>query len=87
MTAAATINQTQAEYWLDHNGKWRIATKSHHCDGIGTGAKNACQGYGRILPGHRYLDTGEIIRPPYGTMKMCVGCAYRDAYEGRNYGH
>lgn len=58
---------TVEDYWRDLHGdacRWRTARKAHIC-GHRPDPVHA------IEPGERYLDTGELIDPPWRTWKVC----------------
>ena len=67
--------QTQADFWFKAGpAKWRKCRKAFPCHGLGGSLHvNHCDHV--VEPGERYLDTGEVTDPPFGTARMCAVCA------------
>ena len=62
---------TEAEFWVERGGMWRKARRLLHC------ANRRCH-HAPILPGTRYLDTGErAMNATWATIKECAECAAR----------
>jgi len=63
---------TEAQFWIDRGGLWRVARKQFRC------ANHTCK-HARILPGTRYVDTNERTQDGvWATMKICPECAARE---------